>query len=169
MIFLMLLLPSGLTQADEFVGICDDIADWENIGCSSAGIDAMTRFGNDLLESWGFDPVDFTTDPIPDDPGEPTAAQYDPSTGLIHLDPEFLCGEENGVLVAGIVGHEAFHAAYDQAGWPDSGEEGVGPGIGAYDVGIDIATQLDTKCISSESGSVELDFPWVYDTGGVRP
>lgn len=125
----------------------------------------MANFGNDLLESWGFDPVDFTTDPGPD---EGSIFSYDPSTGLIHMDPDALCSEDNGAMMAGLVGHEAFHAAFDQAEWSDVGDDNFGD-LSAYQFGADITYDLDSECTSTESGSVGdvPDFPWVYDTQGV--
>jgi hypothetical protein len=42
------------------MGICDVIDDWDQIGCSSEGFDAMREYGADILESCGFDDVEWS-------------------------------------------------------------------------------------------------------------
>jgi hypothetical protein len=148
------------------VPICDDLADWDQIGCTSAGFDAMSAFGKDLLEAWGFEDVGWSDEqPFADDVGESFLAAYDSSTQTIHLDPDFLCGSD-GIDVANIVAHEVIHAAMDQAGWAldTASEELLAAGEGQ-----NIAIELDGECVSTESGSVgEMpDFPWGMSTATV--
>ena len=144
------------------MGICDDIADWDEIGCTSEGLEAMREFGNDVLDAWGFEPVDnWTTDWPPPGGGEDFLAAYDPTTTTIHFDPGFLC-EATGLDAATTAVHEIVHAAIDQAGWdlPTTDEE-----LEAYGVSQHAAGELETECTSSESGSASVipEYPWVCE------
>jgi hypothetical protein len=148
------------------MGICDVVGDWDEIGCTSDGFEAMKEYGGDLLESWGFNDVEWSDDPIVDpDSGSDLLGAYDPSTGTIHLSPDFLCQAE-GSEVANIVAHEAFHAAVDQAGLPDAGEETAG-----YNFGQEVQTEIESECTSSESGTPSdlPDFPWGVSTPEPAP
>jgi hypothetical protein len=41
------------------MGSCDVIDDWTRSGSTSEGFDAMRENGTELLESWGFDDVEY--------------------------------------------------------------------------------------------------------------
>jgi hypothetical protein len=90
---------------------------------------------------------------------------YDPATGTIHLSPDFLCQAEGGD-VAATVAHEAFHAAVDQAGLPEAGEEAA-----AYELAEEVLTEFESECTSSESGTPSdlPEFPWGVETAEVPP
>jgi hypothetical protein len=148
------------------MGICDVIDDWDQIGCSSEGFDAMREYGADILESWGFDDVEWSDEPVIDpDTGSELLGAYDPATGTIHLSPDFLCQAEGGD-VAATVAHEAFHAAVDQAGLPEAGEEAA-----AYELAEEVLTEFESECTSSESGTPSdlPEFPWGVETAEVPP
>ncbi len=138
------------------MGICDVLDGWDD-GPNSGQFDEMRDFVNELLESWGFDPPQWS-DQMPAG-YEDSPAVYTKDDNTIHLNPDIFYGDAEDAV--NIAAHEGLHAAMDQLDWqlPDAEEEWT-----AASVGLGVAGDLAEGCREpTESGSPSSmpDYPFI--------
>lgn len=135
---------------------CELYADWGDIAGTDESFDGMTDLVKDLLDHWGFNPVDVVLEELDDE-----ACVYDLERKAIIFDPDELAGSSNDDAFDCAI-HETVHAAQHQSGF-DLG--GFFPELEAQALASGLVSELLASCTSEEvpesgAGANLPDNPW---------